>query len=182
MLGELYDFKQNLTKSGIFFSFSGPMSQDLLVEIGAILRQKLKLKEASNTTIIRLFSMVVELVQNIIHYSAEKYPKADDSKECLRLGIITVGYKSGNYFVKSGNMIENSVSEKLNIRLRKIQKMDKYELKMYYRELRKREPDSESKGAGLGFVEMAKKSSKPIEFSIRTIDDEFSFFTIKLTI
>ncbi len=182
MLSELYDFKRDLTERGIFFSFSGPMSQDLLVEIGAILQQKLKLKEASTLTILRVFSMVVELAQNIIRYSAEKYSSEDNGNKHLRQGIITVGYKSGSYFVGSGNMIRNNVSEKLNLKLSKLQKMNRDEIKAYYKERRKAEPDRESKGAGLGFIEMAKKASKPIEFSIRAIDGEFSFFSIKLII
>ena len=80
MTDSLYEFKNDLGKRGIFFCFSGPVSQDLLVEIGSTLKQKMKLEEASNSTVIRVFSMVVEKAQNIIHYSAEIIPKDSDAR------------------------------------------------------------------------------------------------------
>ena len=38
------------------------------------------------------------------------------------------------------------------------------------------------RGAGLGFIEMAKKSSEPIEYVFQNIDNTHSFFTIRITI
>lgn len=184
MPDDLFEFKRELTKRGIFFSFSGPFSQDLLVEIGAILRRKMELKDASNLTIIRVFSMVVELAQNIIHYSAERFPgnASSEAKEDLSLGIITVGYESDHYFVACGNIIYRDASQKLRNRLTNLKKMSRQELKAHYKQRRKTKPEDGSRGAGLGFIEMAKKASKPIDFSIRDIDEKYSFFSIKIII
>jgi hypothetical protein len=184
MLYELYDFKKDLNKKGIFFCFSGPVSQDLLVEIGATLKQKMVLEETKDATAIRVFSMVVEMAQNIIHYSAEKCPKDGFSgkNEELSIGILAVGYEDGHYFVLCGNMIRSDSVEKLREKLTRIQKMDKEELKKYYKEQRKKGPDDGSKGAGLGFIDMAKKASRPIEFDFRTVDENFSFFSTKTVI
>jgi len=60
--------------------------------------------------------------------------------------------------------------------------MDKDELKIYYKERRRADREGDSKGAGIGFIEMARKSSQPLEFSFQKIDDKHSFFTIKITI
>jgi len=60
--------------------------------------------------------------------------------------------------------------------------MDRSELKQYYKEKRRNETPESSKGAGLGFIELARKSVKPIEFDVQKIDDEFSFFSLKTTI
>jgi hypothetical protein len=42
MLTDLYDFKEDLGKRGIFFCLSGPISQNLVAEIGSTLEQKMK--------------------------------------------------------------------------------------------------------------------------------------------
>ncbi len=184
MLGNLYEFKKELNTKGIFFCFSGPISQDILVEIGSTLKHKMKMEEASNSTVIRVFSLVVEKAQNIIHYSAEKIPDKEDStnEDELSLGIIAVGYDNDGYYVLCGNMIKNANVERLRKRLLKIQKMNKDELKKYYREKRKKNVDEYSKGAGLGLIEMAKKASRPIEFNFRKINDTYSFFSSKTVI
>jgi hypothetical protein len=186
MLQNLYDFKNELNGRGIFFCFSGPVSQDLLVEIGATLKLKMELEEAHNSIALRVFSMVVEQAQNIIHYSAEKCPKeilaGSEKQEELSIGIIAVGYEGEHYFVLCGNRIYNEQVERLNERLSRLEKMDKEELKKFYKEQRKKGPDDKSKGAGLGFIDMAKKASQPIEFAFRKIDEKFSFFSTKTVI
>ncbi|MCZ6898904.1 MAG: DUF6272 family protein, partial [Bacteroidetes bacterium] len=41
---------------------------------------------------------------------------------------------------------------------------------------------SEKGGAGLGFVDMARKSGHKLEFGFETMNDEFSFFSLKSVI
>lgn len=185
MLMNLYEFKEDLNKRGVFFCFSGPVSQDLLVEIGATLKQKMKLEEARNSTALRVFSMVVEQAQNIIHYSAEKCPQEQSLTEAtgeLSIGIIAVGYEGERYFVLSGNRIYNKDVGRLREKLSGLQKMDRDALKKLYRLERKKGPGPGSKGAGLGFIDMAKKACKPIEFDFKKIDEKFSFFSSKIVI
>jgi hypothetical protein len=141
----------------------------------------MKLEEASTTTALRVFSMVVENAQNIIRYSAEKYPKDVEGEE-LSFGIIAVGQEKGNYFVICGNIVRNESIDRINNKLSNLQNMNKEELKAHYKNQLKKGPDKDSKGAGLGFIEMARKASKPIEFGFQKIDDEFSFFSLKIVI
>ena len=179
MLENLYQFKTDLDNQGIFLGFSGPLSQTLLVEIGDTLKNKLKLENAiSSTTITKVFSMLIEQAQNIIHYSTEKVEQ-QPSKSMLSSGIIIVGYHHEHYYVLCGNEVENKNVEVLRDKLTALQNMDKDELKRYYQEQRKNKTPIESKGAGLGFIELARKSVKPIEFHFQPVNAHFSFFTLK---
>ena len=171
MAHDLYGLKKDFNEKGIFLTFSGPLSQELMVEIGHTLKQKMQVEEASKTTVVRVFSMVIENAQNIIHYSAEE-----------NLGIITVGREGNHYLVSCGNMVENKNVERLRSRLTKLQTMNPEELKQYYKEKRRKGPDEGSKGGGLGFIEMARKASQPISFRFREIDEKLSFFSVEVTI
>jgi hypothetical protein len=184
MLQDLYEFKKNLDNQGIFFCFNGPISQDIVTDIGAILVQQMNLEKVSKTTVIRTFSMLVEKAQNIIHYSDEKSSKEKriEGEQELSHGIIVIGYEDGHYWVLSGNIIESDKVERLRKKLTKLQRMNKDELKEYYREQRRKEPDKGSKGAGLGFIEMAKRASYPIEFEFKQIDKKRSFFSLKTVV
>jgi Family of unknown function (DUF6272) len=102
--------------------------------------------------------------------------------ELVGVGMLTVGIDDGHYFVMSGNKLPSAKVEKLRSKLENLQSMNQDELKQYYKEQRRMEPDSDSKGAGLGFIEMARKVSKNIEFDFHKIDDENSFFTFKATV
>jgi hypothetical protein len=60
--------------------------------------------------------------------------------------------------------------------------MSKDELKVHYKEQLRAEPEEGSKGAGLGFMEIARRASKPIEFDFTEVDADHSFFALKATI
>lgn len=183
MLEELWEFKNNLNDRGIFFCFNGPISQDLLVEMGDLLRQKLQLEDASRGTVIKVFSLIIEQAQNILHHSDEKLPSMDhETGELLNVGIIAVGYDGEHYFLLCGNKIEKSKVGPLQEILSRLQKMDKEELKQFYREKRRQEKHDDSPGAGLGFIEMARKASQPIEFKFIPVDEKYSFFSLKTVI
>ncbi len=181
---DFYTLKNELHDQGIFFCFSGPISQKLVTDIGAILEQKMNIEKANKSTVLRVFALVVENVQNIIHYSDEKAmdKESADIEHGQSFGIIAVGYKNEHYFVLSGNMIENHKVGRLREKLTTIQQMNRDELKEYYREKRRKDPDEGSKGAGLGFLEMAKKASQPLEFTFTRLDNTMTFFSIKTTI
>jgi hypothetical protein len=173
ILTNIYELKKDLSKQGVFFCLSGPISQELVAEIGSTLEHHIA---AGKSTFLGVFSAFVENAQNIIRYSDEK-------KDDLSLGIIAVGHEDGHYFVLCGNMVENDKIEKLVAKLTKIQKMNKDELKEYYKKQRRGRPPKESKGgAGLGFIEMARRASRPIEFSFKKINDKFHFFSMKTVV
>ena len=67
-------------------------------------------------------------------------------------------------------------------RLSKIRDMSKDELKVLYKEQLRAEPEDGSKGAGLGFMEIARRASKPIEFDFPDFDSDYAFFALKATI
>lgn len=175
----LYDYKQELAEDGIIFSFSGPMSHDVIEGMGSAIRIRIAEEEGgSRNAALKVFATFVEQVENVIHYSIEKDPKESE----LSLGMVVVGKKEGLYFISGGNKIANSEVEKLENYLTRLAKMNKGELKIYYKERRRADREHNSKGAGIGFIEMARKASRPIEFNFQKIDEKHSFFTIKICI
>jgi hypothetical protein len=97
-------------------------------------------------------------------------------------GICVVGYDKfvEYYYVCSANMISPDDVPGLSEKLDKIIAMNKTELRQYYKELRRSGKEAHDRGAGLGFLEMAKKSSLPIQYNISKLDQNRSFFEIKV--
>jgi len=180
MLVDLATFHQkSLQRKGIFFSYIGPFSQNLLVEMGDILKQKMKLRHASPQTILKVFSMVVEQTQNIIYYSTGDAESTGlPYHNSLNTGTLAVGFDKGQYFVLCGNLVSTSAVGRLDLILESLQDLSAEELKELYKTKRREGPDILSKGAGLGFIEMARKASKVIEHRFDEIDEQYTFFTI----
>ena len=178
----MYNLKKNLTENGIFLCFSGPFSQGLMVEIGDILKQRLRAAEVDDATILKVFSAMVEQSQNIIRHSAEKLIETNSDVDEIMLGIIAVGSQDNRYFVLGGNKIRNSEVGALKENLARISGMNKDDLKQLYKQKRKSESTDSAKGAGLGLIDLARKSTEPIEFNFDKLDADFTYFTIKTVI
>ncbi|NQU64514.1 MAG: hypothetical protein HQ517_09565 [SAR324 cluster bacterium] len=181
---KFYNISDGFSDHDLFITFSGPMSHDLLVEMGEILKIKMKLEGASFSTILKVFSILVELIQNISHYSRERFHilKDDGTKATTGCGIIAIGRKEEHYFLLSGNIIKLAEIEPLQGKLTRLNQMDSRELKIHYQKHRKMEPEKSSKGAGLGFIEIARKISRPLDFEFSNIDEQESFFSLKTVI
>lgn len=174
----LYSYKDTLDKEGVVFTFCGPISHDIVEGVGITLKSHMKKDNVSRTTIMKVFSIFIEQVQNVINYSYDR-ERAFDSKG---IGIMVVGKRDGKHFIIGGNKIQTSKVSQLEDNLKKLSLMNKDELKTFYKEKRKANEDKESKGAGIGFIEMAKKTSQPLEYYFEKIDDKYSFFSIKANV
>lgn len=181
---DVYDLYQDLKRKKILFCYSGPIAHASIEGVGRTLRMNLEFDDAGNITTHAVFSIFVEQVQNILNYSAERLDSsAEYAENELSVGVVAIGREDeGNYFVYCGNKIYNTDISKLSEKLDELRTLSKEELKALYKERRRMEPPPGSKGAGLGLIEIARRAGKPIEYAFREIDEEFSFFIIKVVV
>lgn len=175
-------FKRMLDERGILFSFSGYLSEGILYSLGDTLRQKMTLDETDLTTIKKVFSVFIEQAQNIIRYSAEKVLGTVGKSVELSSGMVTIGTEEGRFFIVCANTILEEDVPRLKQRLELLQKMDKDEIKAYYKEQLREAPDEKSRGATIGLIEIARRASEPIQFDFERIDAEKFFFCLKVSI
>ncbi|MEW5772248.1 MAG: SiaB family protein kinase [Thermodesulfobacteriota bacterium] len=181
MIDNLYGLYRGLKQDGIIFCFSGPTSQSVVEGIGEALRHKMELEDTSMTVSHRVFAIFVEQMQNVVNYSAEKAQGAADEEGDLRNGMVVVGKKGERFYVISGNYIAREDAARIAAILDRLRGMGREELKAFYKEQRRREPEAGSKGAGLGLIETARKASE-ISYELADVDDEHSFLSINAVI
>lgn len=180
---DLLELRNSLARSRVLLAYSGYMTEQVRLAVGETLKQKLAMDDASTKTVRSVFAVFVEQMQNIIRYSAERLPEdSDKEKHELSYGILTIGRDGDDYVLMSGNLVLVEDAARVLERLTKIQSMDHDQLKRFYKEKLKEGPDKFSKGAGIGFIEIARRASRPIEFDITKVDEKYSFFALKANI
>ena len=175
-------FKEILDREGVIFSFSGTISQNILSSIAETIEKELHSTGVSFSLIQNIFAVFTEQMQNIMSYSNERIHMGDNAFESP--GICVVGYdkRVGHYYVCSANIMSPEGGPALSAKLDKIIDMNKTELRQYYKELRRSGKEAHGRGAGLGFLEMAKKSAFPLQYTITKLDNSRAFFEIKVYI
>ena len=176
---QLQSIHNDMLDGGISFCFTGYMSEEMLLGIGNTLKKKFEVDDLDRTTSMSMFSVFVEMVQNVIRYSAEN--QADDNDPAvidLRYGILSIGKKDDRNFVACGNLVDKNDVARLSRNLSRLQEMDKKDLRRLFRESLKDEVPEGSKGAGVGFIEIARRAKHGFEFGFEAAEDDREFFTI----
>jgi hypothetical protein len=163
------------------------MSEGILYSLGDALRQKMALEDTNVGTVKKVFSVFVEQAQNIIRYSADKVSGdkvGTDAGRPIELssGMVTIGTENGRFFIVCANVVLAEDEPRLRERLERLQRMDKDEIKAYYKEQLKEAPEEQSRGATIGLIEIARRASEPIEFDFDRINAETFFFCMKVSI
>lgn len=187
MNGQSYlDFRKELSNRGIVFTYSGYLNDDILTGIGNALRTKLALDHTDNKVSRGIFSAFVEQVQNVIRYSAESQgPELDEHGEPMpdpllnqeiRYGLVAIGDRAdGKRFVTCCNMIEAGSVNKLKDSLESIRGLDRKELTKLMREQLKEGPPEGSKGAGVGFISIAREANGDWDYEFVVTEDKDMF-------
>jgi len=177
----LFKYYEEMQKEGVILYFNGPVSQVVVESIAELMRSKMRAEDAGMGSVQRVFAVLVEQMQNIVRYSSERHVDNPGHQGEMAHGQVVVGReRDGRFFVACGNKILSEDSGVLSKQIEMLQSMSQDELKAYYRERRK-EPDlASAKGAGLGFVEMARKASQPLDYDIVPVDNGMSFFSMKV--
>lgn len=176
----LYQQYRQMTDNRILMSFKGVFAQPAIVEMATALRGKVAARTNQTMVMKRIFAIFVEMSQNILFYSAEK--EVDEEGKESGVGILIVSEMDDRYCVSSGNLMLNGTVARIRERCETVSRMNKDELKVYYNEQRRLPRHAESKGAGLGLIDMARKSEFPIEFEFLPFNDETSFYMLSVYI
>jgi hypothetical protein len=175
----LLDLQKILQNYGALISFSGRFTQEVIEELGDAVKKYLETETVSQNDTYNVFSVFIEQTQNIKNYSSQKsgLPMGD---RIANSGIVAIGKSDEGYFVSSGNLVDNKDIPMLIDRLNEIAALDKAGLKKLYKEQMKKSISPDSTGAGLGLIDMARRAKKPLSHSMVSLDDQISFFTLKV--
>lgn len=180
----LNDLKGKLDEHNIMLTFSGPFSQEIIEVLGEAIKNHLNFDVNIKNKTFNVFSVFIEQTQNIKNYLGSKR-FANESREFLNSGLVIIGKDNEHYYVYSGNMIEKNDTQHFVARLEEINQMNKEQLKTAYKSQIKKAREiieGVSGGAGLGLLEIAKKSAKAIEYTLINIDEQFDYISIQVTI
>lgn len=152
--------------------FSGQYAFDLLSIIDS-----LRFDEDKSLLVRkRLFSVLVELLQNIYHHAAEY----EETKG--KTGILLIGLDGNDSKIITGNLIRQEEVQVLLDHLAFLNSLSHDELVKYYIEKLTSDDFSNPVKNGIGLVEMLMKSGKPLRYSCMPLNDEYSFISIQVTI
>jgi hypothetical protein len=175
----VYEFYKSMKEHEISLVYEGEITHQITKAFTSLTESNMAKEEENNSVQKKVFHVMVECLQNISKH-------ADDfgSNEYLfsGRGIFLVAKGKDDYTVTTGNAVENTKIPELKKLLEQVNNLDKDELTELYKKQIREGRLSEKGGAGLGFIDIKRKTGKNLDYHFLPINDEASFFLLTSTI
>lgn len=176
----VYQIHESMVANSILLVYEGEVNQDITKAFTSLTQKNLD--EDTDTSLPikkRVYHVMVECLQNIGKHS----DNIDSGEpELPGSGIFMVSKNQAGYIVITGNPIANSKIAGVTEMLNKVNSMDQEQIKAYYKEKILASRISERGGAGLGFIDIVKKTGNKIDFHFAKVNEITSFFIVKTLI
>jgi hypothetical protein len=177
----VYDLLHQMGSENIVLAYQGEVNTELLESVYSMMNKHLEEKKVSSDRKKKFFYILIESLQNVFHHRITDLQKLNEVN-LASAGFIIRNSEEGVYSITTGNYLSNSSVENLTLKLEEVNKLTPDELKNYYRQSLSESELSEKGGAGLGIIEMARKSGHKLDYEFTKINDQYSFFCLTVTI
>lgn len=171
----IYDLHQSLSDHHLILAYEGEFTQEITKSILAMVERNMDSTGEESSIKRKVFNVMVESLQNIVKH-------ADNNSSTSHSAVFMVGKQKEQYTIISGNPMNNESIVIVKDKIDKVNVLDKDGLKSYYKDIIKNTEISEKGGAGLGFVDMARKSGQKLEYDFHDMGTGQSFFALKSSI
>lgn len=170
-----FDYYAQISQGKIVLSYKGPLTDILLSEFSRDIRSKIQDRPKIGK---KVFAIFMELAQNVLFYSKEinHFGNRD------RVGTLVILQGADHYKIITGNLVYKSATALLQEKCEMVNSLDREALREYKRQLRNAPKGKESRGAGIGIVQVALTSSNPIEYEIKELSNNFAFYVISVRV
>lgn len=175
----VYEFYKSMKAHEITLVYEGEITHQITKAFTSLTESNMAKEDEPGTVQRKVFHVMVECLQNISKH-ADDFTSSDFLFSGR--GIFLVSKGDDEYSVTTGNAVDNDRIEELTEMLENINRMNKDELKALYKKQMKEGRLSDKGGAGLGFIDIKRKTGRDLEYHFLPISDDTSFFLLTSTI
>lgn len=178
---DVYDFYRKMEDEKIILSFKGEFTADLLTSVLHILESKMIELNINSKQKKRVFNVMVECFQNLYHH-IEELDVDNETVKIQKSALIMIKHVDGKFIVRTGNFILNSGIADLKRKLAMVNALTTDELRALYQTKLKMNERTDKGTAGLGLIDIARKSKNKLEYEFLDISTDSSFFCLNVII
>jgi len=165
-----------MISQGFPLVYKGPLNHETMKFFTRMAEEKIS-KRCNNASVKRkVFHVMVEMIQNITKHSA------DYDDEGSGNGIFVIGERKEYYYIITANVVKSSIVRDLEDTIEKLNQLDKSSLNDLHKYQIKTGELSEKGGAGLGLIDIIRKTGEKYAYQFMRLDQNFHFFVLKSTV
>lgn len=163
--------------NGISLVYLGEFNHEIIKMFTNMAERKMDHSEEERTTKKKVYHAMIETLQNMNKHSDE----ISDHKS-IGKGLFFIGKKEDTYYIITSNRITEDKMEKMKLGIDEVNNSTKDELKTMFKQQLKEGSISDKGGAGLGLIDIARKTGEKIDYQFLPLDEKDWFFIFKVEI
>lgn len=172
-------YYNRMLKEDTILVYCGAISSDLISSILQMAETKMEAEDESRKVKKKVFNVLVECLQNVYHHMEDSSQTDHEVPAHIDTGLVMIGKSDNDYYVVTGNLIKVENIPMLRKKLKQVNQLDSNGLKQLYRMVLN-DPTFSTKGtAGLGILDIARKSGNRIGYRFEQVNENYSFFTLE---
>lgn len=178
-----FDLYNKIYNENVLLMYKGAITFDLVTSVIETLDRKVNMTESDKKVQKLFYSAAVECVHNLYHHMDEvKGHFKEISEHDAKSGLITVIAKEKYYNIITGNFIPTKHTYDLKDKIEEVNNTDKNGLRALYKETLSNGEFSEKGTAGLGLIQLARKTGERLNYKFDKVNSEYSYFTFQIKI
>ncbi len=174
LLDFVYQFYTEMRSHEIIIAYEGDISHLLMKSLASVVEDNMIAGKEASLVRQRVYHVMVECLQNITHHAFR-----DEKMQNLPAhNILLVTRTDGQYHVITGNPVHVSKTGELKNMIDKINVTEDERLDEMYKKQLVKGKIAVTGGAGLGFIDIRRKTGSLLGYHFLPIDDRFSFFLL----
>ena len=165
----------------IILFYKGNVDSEVINHILDTVEAKMAAMKEQSRLRKKVYNVLVESLQNLYHH-VDKVPADFEDQTAERFGLLAVRKVDNGYRIITGNFVHIDNIEKLEEKVKRINRSSREEIKELYKFILNHQRISAKGGGGLGLVDIARKTGNKIEYSFRRYNDTYSFFYLDILV
>lgn len=174
---QYFDIDRMMSENELLLAYRDHISEETVQQLLSLTELKLAQSGEEKKLRKRVFNILVECLQNVVNHSA-----SGNEARAEVASILLLGRHEEDFFIVTGNRIANEKIPDFESKIKEINSWDHSEMREIYSDKLGKSEYSEKGGAGLGLMDIYKRSGNQIKHQIDPIDNEVSFLSMQVTV
>jgi hypothetical protein len=165
----------------IILFYKGNVDSEVINHVLDTVEAKMAAMKEQSRLRKKVYNVLVESLQNLYHH-VDKVPADFEDQTAERFGMLAVRKVDPGYRIITGNFVHIDNIEKLEEKIKRINRSSREEIKELYKFILNHQRISAKGGGGLGLVDIARKTGNKLEYSFRKYSNTYSFFYLDILV
>ena len=178
LIKSVLSLHDEMASNGFSLVYEGEFSHEVMKMFTSMAERDMDKSNEDKSVKRKVFHVMVECLQNMTKHSDDV-----DRNDGVGNGLFIVGRKDGYWSVITANKILTEKIEGLKASIDNINGLNKEDLNALYKKQIREGSLSEKGGAGLGLIDIARKTGRQLEYQFLPLEDKTNhFFLLKVRI